>query len=109
MKPDATVIESVSIFPFPAIISDLMAELPTYIAKAEEINSDFCPITWWKSHSPTLPKWSAAASKILLLQPSSAAAERVFSTLNNTFCDRQNQSLKDYIIEKSVMLQYNRK
>ena len=43
----------------------------------------------------------------LLVQPSSAAAERVFSLLQNSFSQRQSSSLEDYI-ETSLMLQYNR-
>ena len=39
---------------------------------------------------------------ILLVQPSSAASERIFSLLRNSFEERQ----KDYI-EASLMLQYN--
>ena len=44
---------------------------------------------------------------ILLLQPSSAAAERVFSLLSNSFKENQQNAL-DYI-STSVMLQYNSK
>ncbi len=42
----------------------------------------------------------------LLVQPSSAVAERVFSILSNCFKDPQTHSSEDYI-EASVMLQYN--
>ena len=42
----------------------------------------------------------------LLIQPSSAAAERVFSLLNS-FKENQARALEDYI-ETSIMLQYNR-
>jgi len=45
---------------------------------------------------------------ILLVQPSSMAAERVFSLLQNSFSHVQQSSLEDYI-SVSVMLQYNRK
>ena len=45
---------------------------------------------------------------ILLLQPSSAAAERVFSLLSNSFKENQQNALEDYI-STSVMLQYNSK
>jgi len=55
-----------------------------------------------------LPAWAAAAKKVLVAQPSSAAAERVFSLLNSTYGDKQDNSLKDYI-ETSVMLRYNNK
>ena len=37
---------------------------------------------------------------------SSAAAERVFSLLSNSFGARQESSLEDYI-QASIMLQYN--
>jgi len=46
------------------------------------------------------------SKKILLVQPSSAAVERVFSLLNSGFVDQQEQSLQNYI-EASVMLRYN--
>ena len=45
--------------------------------------------------------------KMLLVQPSSAAAERVFSILNSYFGGDQVSSLEDYI-ESAVMLRYNR-
>ena len=44
---------------------------------------------------------------MLLVQPSSAAAERVFSLLQNSFSKGQTSALQDYI-QISVMLQYNR-
>ena len=62
--------------------------------------------SWWKNNEQVLPNWSSTCKSVLLLQPSSAAAERVFSILSNSFTDRQEHSLKDYI-ETSVMLQYN--
>ena len=43
---------------------------------------------------------------VLLFQPSSAAAERVFSLLQNSFQEQQFSALEDYI-ETSIMLQYN--
>ena len=48
-----------------------------------------------------------AQPNLHVIQPSSAAAERAFSILNNTFTDRQDNTLQDYL-ESSVMLQYNR-
>jgi hypothetical protein len=50
-----------------------------------------------------LPMWARSFRKIALNQPSSAAAERVFSML---FGKQQEQSLEDYI-QLSLMLQYN--
>ena len=51
-------------------------------------------------------KWAEATRKVLLLQPSSVAAERVFSLLFNSFSSRQDSSLEDYV-ELSVTIQYN--
>ena len=62
----------------------------------------------WKQHASSLPAWATAAKKVLVAQPSSAAAERAFSILNSTFKDNQDNSLKDYI-ETSVMLRYNKR
>ena len=67
-------------------------------------STDHTPPQWWKLHEDELPHWSLAVKKGLLLQPSSAASERVFSLLNNSFNDRQHNSLEDYI-ETSIMLQ----
>ena len=62
--------------------------------------------SWWKRNEEVLPNWSNTCKSVLLVQPSSAAAERVFSILSNSFTDRQEHSLKEYI-ETFVMLQYN--
>ena len=61
---------------------------------------------WWKQHEIELPNWSRACKMVLLFQPSSAAAERVFSLLQNSFQEQQFSALEDYI-ETSIMLQYN--
>ena len=68
------------------------------------LSTDICE--WWKSNETVLPNWGGAAKKALLVQPSSAASERVFSLLNNTFGKKQNNSLEDYV-ESCIMLQYN--
>ena len=44
--------------------------------------------------------------RVALIQPSSAAAERVFSILASSFGKQQESSLEDYI-QLSVMMQYN--
>ena len=56
--------------------------------------------------SDNLPHWSSAVMKVLLVQPSSAAAEQVFSILNSSFNDSQEHALVDYL-QAWVMLQYN--
>ena len=40
---------------------------------------------------------SAEAKQVLLVQPSSAAAERAFSLLSAAFSDRQDSALADYL------------
>ena len=63
-------------------------------------------VSWWRNHANTLPRWSQAVKKVLLVQPSSAASERVFSLLNAAFNHQQEGALQDYV-ECAVMLQYN--
>ena len=57
-------------------IEDL--KLPSYLAKVDDVSSEVDKLEWWKKYSSQLPHWSAACKLILLVQPSSAAAERVF-------------------------------
>ena len=47
-----------------------------------------------------------STSKVPVVQPSSAAAEKVFSILNRSFNDTQNSALQD-LVETSVMMQFN--
>ena len=70
---------------FPALDSDetirlLKEELPAYIVPAEEIAADTVTAVWWLRQQ-NLPSWKKAAKMVLTVQPSSAAAERVFSLL----------------------------
>ena len=83
---------------------NLKEELPTYLSKVTDLDDVYDPLEWWKCNASALPHWSQAAQKMFLLQPSSAAAERVFSLLKSSFNDRQDNSLKDYV-ESSLMLQ----
>ena len=92
-----------------AILRGLKDELPTYMATADRVSLSTTlvdELQWWHNHESDLPKWSTAFKVALLIQPSSAAAERVFALLSNSFTERQTRSMEDYI-ETSVMLQYN--
>ena len=83
VQPDA-----VTAIPYqnePQVVANLTAELPSYLALAADTIPNLVPRDWWKRNATSLPKWSETAKKIVLLQPSSAAAERVFSLLNNSF------------------------
>ena len=109
MQPDALAIDSLAAFPFlntPSILSTLKQELPQYIAHSEDLSSDYDPLQWWKSKESVLPTWASCARQVLCIQPSSAAAERVFSLLQVSFGDCQGLALQDYI-ETALMLQYN--
>lgn len=110
MKPDSYDIDILTAFPFLSsqeMLSALKTELPQYLAQADGTRSDYSPLEFWKRRASSLPNWASAAIKVLVIQPSSAASERIFSLLNNSFSDQQERSLQDYI-ETSLMLQYNK-
>ena len=110
MNINTQAVESLAVFPFfdAVELQHLKTELPNYIAACEDVDSSHDVCTFWKNRKQTLPHWSAAACKVAVIQPSSAAAERVFSVLNGSFSDTQNSSLQN-LIETSVMLQFNKR
>lgn len=113
LKPTQHSVETLRIFPFlndDGIINDLKAELSAHLAATEDvvIDTEERKVKWWHDHKDQLPHWASAAKKVLLVQPSSAAAERVFSFLNSSFNDQQEHTLVDYL-QASVMTQYNKR
>ena len=108
IHPSASELDTLNSFPFlHDSLNGLKSELPAYLAASEDVSPDFCPLEFWKRHKNSLPSWVAVVRKVLLVQPSSAASERVFSILKQSFGEQQALSLQDYI-EASLMLQYNR-
>ena len=110
MQPNAAAVDDLGAFPFlntRAILDDLKTELPLYLAKAADVDTSVDPINWWRQNQIHLPKWSSALQKVLLIQPSSAASERVFSLLNSSFSEQQERALQGYV-ETSLMLQFNK-
>ena len=112
-RPTAADAERVGDVPFlntNDVIQSLKDELPTYLVKAAAINDAFDifsdSIKWWADLSPDLSSWSSAVQKVVLGQPSSAAAERVFSLLVTMFGDQQRDALEDYA-EAYRMLRVN--
>ena len=89
-------------------MDELKSELPYYMAAAGGVSSTVDVLEWWKGHEQELPHWAAAFKLIALIQPSSAACERVFSLLANSFSSNQERAMEDYI-QLSVMLQYNQR
>ena len=107
MQPVATDIDALSSFPFlkdASILALLKSELATYLSKAEDTSSTIDVRDWWKNVGTDIPTGASSAQKVLLVQPSSASAERAFSLLKNSFSEQQQSSLEDYI-EASLMLQ----
>ena len=62
----------------------------------------------WHRQEERLPRWATTVKQVLLIQPSSAAAERVFSILKASFNEQQDCALVDYI-QASEMAQYNKR
>ena len=91
-----------------ADISSLKTELALYLAAVEDLSQSVDPTKWWETHQEQLPHWASAYRKVILIQPSSVAAERVFSILTSSFGHLQTSSLEDYV-SPSVMLQYNKR
>ena len=61
----------------------MKSEVAAYMAASEDVPrlpTDINPVAWWKSHTMELPKWVNAFRLVLLVQPSSAAAERIFNS-----------------------------
>ena len=113
IQPTAASVDELKVYPFlneQTILDNLKSELSVYMAKAAGVTPVPAAevLTWWKNHSNELPHWSDALKKVLLVQPSSAAAERVFSILKSSFGPQQDHSLQDYV-ESSLMLQYNKR
>jgi hypothetical protein len=89
-------------------IARLLAEVPTYLDLAptyQGTNGEEL-LEWWRQNGPRLPQWRLVLQVAALFQPSSAAAERVFSMAAWMFGDDQDAALQDYK-EASLMLRYN--
>ena len=106
MNQSVNAIDSLCSFRFLSpFIPGLKEEFPQYIALTEDIDSSYDHLFFSNRHEANLPNWSKAVKSVLLVQPFSGASERIFSLLRNSFGERQNLSLQDYI-EASLMLQY---
>jgi hypothetical protein len=70
----------------------LKSELSAYVAAAAGVpaGSDLC--LFWRVHGGSIPLFDVAARVAAILQPSSAAAERVFALLNWMFTKQQSRS-----------------
>ena len=94
LQPDASAVDSLHHFPFlsnDTLLESMKLELPIYLAAATDVDSDsdIDPLLWWKQHSSEIPNWASAFCQVVLIQPSSAAAERAFSLVNSSFATSQ--------------------
>ena len=88
-------------FPFlnsDSVIHKLKTKLPKYTAASHNVASTVDRKGWWKRNSDIRPSWSNACKSVLLIQPSSAAAERCFSILSNSFTNCQEHSLLKHLL-----------
>ena len=63
---------------------------------------------WWKRNGAKVPSWNRAAGKFLLMRPSSAAMERVFSLYQYAISDFQLNTSPD-VEELRIQLSLERK
>ena len=111
LRPTAASVEELRRLRFldnDAIIQGLTAELPRNLAIADgaDLQTEEEKLQWWSRNEANLPNWSSVVKKVLLVQPSSVSAERVFSIMNNFFTNQQDAALEK-TVEASVMLCYN--
>lgn len=120
-SPEGQKLQLVMPYVTPPVFDALRAELPIYVMEAPSFDTTTTPgakkgdlwkevsdkmLAWWKSKQTTLPHWSTFARRVFLIQPSSAAVERVFSILNDIYTKERYSSLND-VIELSCMYKYN--
>ena len=58
MQPTANAIDDLAVCAFlnkPTILSQLKAELPEYLIKAEDVSAGMTPLRWWKRQEHCLP------------------------------------------------------
>lgn len=96
-------------------INELLSELCIYkslvvdLAGAEPaFNVLVDTMGFWRANMKALPTWVLLVRIVVTMPTSSAASERAFSVLNNTFNDNQISSLQDQV-STACMLQYNKR
>jgi hypothetical protein len=86
---------------------DLMKELPSYFVHSQHVQLNVDVLVWWFNMRDHLPVWYENIIPLAVaFQPTSAAAERVFSMLNWMFHDNQEGLLGDHKLAAMIM-RYN--
>lgn len=102
-------------FPFvtAATVVVLLAHLAEYTARAAanpvtlDDDGNACIDAWWNDAEVDCPHWFETAKQVMILQPSSAAAERIFSMLKAIMGDQQQARAKEDYQEAAIMTRYN--
>ena len=103
LRPTPADIDFLNAFGFMILLEDLKMSCPLIWQQSKMFHQRLMQLTGGR----VMKVKFQVGQLIILVQPSSAAAERVFSTLQNSFSQEQNSSLEDYF-STSIMLQYNR-
>ena len=78
IQPQVSDIDKLSVLPFlVSTIPQLKEEFSAYVAAAEDTDPSQTR-EFWVNHKDQLPTWCSSYQKVVLVQPSSAASERVF-------------------------------
>jgi hypothetical protein len=97
-----------------SFVQELTSDFSRFLTCLEqklEIGKKYTPdevIQWWRVHGSATGSWAAAARLFLLLQPSSASVERVFSMLRATVTEQQERMLEDQQ-ELRIRMRFSRK
>ena len=89
-----------------ALKGKLLSSIEIYKGHAESHGEYSTLLQFWNVKKLFLPVWYEAVQFVALLQPSSAAAERVFASLRSKFGKGQESTLEDYK-STSIMLSFN--
>ena len=86
-KPEHIVLNTLSASSFitEPVLLNLKQEFSLYVAAVEDISEHLDAILFWKQYANNIPTWKETTAKVLLLQLSSAAAERVFFCFEKLF------------------------
>ena len=77
-----------------------------YYTHSPNIDTDSCPLSWWKDEQKRLPLLAKVARKYLCICATSVSSERIFSTGGNIVSDNRT-CLKPHMIDYLVFLSKN--
>lgn len=88
-------------------VNSLLLELPLYLTIVQGTASDVDVLSWWSRHATEIPAFAKLAKDLLLIVPSSAESERIFSLMKNYLSKKQLSALEE-TMEVTLMLRYNK-